>query len=255
MAAHDNSYKLLFSHAEMVRDLLLYMPVRIMTYLGLLYQDLIRTGQCGTNGRLPPVLPVVLYNGKPRWQAPVEISDLIEQVSGGLEQYRPRLSFLLLDEGSFKDEELKPLKNLVSALFRLEKGQDAEQLMDVVTSLLQWLATPEQASLRRAFTVWFNRVLNPARKVQTDNVHFEELTEVKTMLAETVKEWRHQWKEEGRQEGQIQGQIGLLIKQLELKFGPLSEDLRSRISAADDKELSVWGERILSARTLEEVVR
>ena len=265
MTTHDNSYKLLFSHAEMVRDLLLgfvreewvqeldfstlekingsyvsddirdrhddiiwkvrwgkqwlyvylllefqstidrYMPVRIMTYIGLLYQDLIRAGSTGNNGKLPPVLPVVLYNGKPRWHAPVEISDLIEQVSGGLERYRPRLSFLLLDEGSYKDEELKPLKNLVSALFQLEKGQDAEQIMEVVSSLLHWLATPEQASLRRAFTVWFNRVLKVSETDRKSGPNFEELTEVRTMLAETVKEWQQQWKEEGLREGRNEG--------------------------------------------------
>jgi predicted transposase YdaD len=149
MTSHDNSYKLLFSHAEMVRDLLLgfvkeewvrdldfqtlekvgssyvsddirdrhddivwrvkwgkdwlyvylllefqstidvYMPVRILTYVGLLYQDLIRTKQLPSSGKLPPVLPVVLYNGKRRWNASIEMSDLIQQVSGGLERIGP----------------------------------------------------------------------------------------------------------------------------------------------------------------------
>ena len=46
-----------------------FMAVRVMVYLGLLYQDLIKTKQLTRTGRLPPVLPVVLYNGKPRWTA------------------------------------------------------------------------------------------------------------------------------------------------------------------------------------------
>jgi predicted transposase YdaD len=33
-----------------------YMAVRIMTYVGLLYQDLIRAGQLSAQARLPPVL-------------------------------------------------------------------------------------------------------------------------------------------------------------------------------------------------------
>lgn len=40
-----------------------YMAVRMLEYLGLLYQDLIRTHQLGQSGRLPPVLPIVPYNG------------------------------------------------------------------------------------------------------------------------------------------------------------------------------------------------
>ena len=43
------------------------MAVRLLAYVGLLYQDLIRARQFAPEGRLPPVVPVVLYNGRPRW--------------------------------------------------------------------------------------------------------------------------------------------------------------------------------------------
>jgi len=315
MATHDNSYKLLFSHAEMVRDLLLgfvkeewvqdldfqtlekvsgsyvsddirdrhddivwrvrwgkdwlyvylilefqstidvYMPVRILTYVGLLYQDLIRTKQLAPLGKLPPVLPVVLYNGKRRWQASVEMSDLIQHVSGGLERYRPRFSFLLLDEGCYRDEDLRPLNNLVSALFRLENSQKPERLMEVLTSLLQWLAAPEQASLRRAFAVWFNRVLFYPGKGKETMPRFEELTEVRTMLAETVVEWKDEWKREGLEEGQKKGELNILLKLLELKFGPLSKEDKLKIQVADSETLLKWGERIITVNSLDEIFR
>jgi len=40
------------------------MAVRILTYLGLLYQDLLQTKKIRPDEKLPPVLPIVLYNGK-----------------------------------------------------------------------------------------------------------------------------------------------------------------------------------------------
>jgi predicted transposase YdaD len=40
-----------------------WMAVRIQTYIGLLYQDLIRAEDLTEAHRLPPVLPIVLYNG------------------------------------------------------------------------------------------------------------------------------------------------------------------------------------------------
>ena len=146
---HDQSYKLLFSHPEMVADLLRgfvredwgqhldfeslekvvgtyvaddlrgreddviwrvrwgqdwlyvylliefqstvdrYMAVRILVYVGLLYQDLVRSGNLAAEGRLPPVLPIVLYNGSRRWDAPVDVTDLVVPMPGGLEAYRP----------------------------------------------------------------------------------------------------------------------------------------------------------------------
>lgn len=36
------------------------MAPRMMVYVGLLYQDLIRNKQLGPRGLLPPVLPIVL---------------------------------------------------------------------------------------------------------------------------------------------------------------------------------------------------
>jgi predicted transposase YdaD len=43
-----------------------FMAVRLLVYVGLLYQDLIRAEQLTAEGLLPPVLPLVLYNSQPR---------------------------------------------------------------------------------------------------------------------------------------------------------------------------------------------
>lgn len=129
------------------------MDVRLLTYVGLLYQGLIEAKQLLENRKLPLVLPVVLYNGARRWTAPVDSIDLIETLPGGLVRYRPRPHYLLLDEGRYREADLAPLENLVAALFRLENSRTPEDIITVVSSLVNWLSSPEQASLRRAFTV------------------------------------------------------------------------------------------------------
>jgi hypothetical protein len=80
-----------------------FMAVRIMAYLGFLYQDIVRAERLGAGDRLPPALPVVLHNGKPRWTAPEDIAELIADAPGGLDRYRPRLRYLLLDEGRYAE--------------------------------------------------------------------------------------------------------------------------------------------------------
>ena len=49
------------------------MALRILTYTSLLYQELVRNDALDARGRLPPVLPIVLYNGEARWRAAVEV--------------------------------------------------------------------------------------------------------------------------------------------------------------------------------------
>jgi len=72
-----------------------YMALRLMVYIGLLYQSLIQARQLPPTGKLPPVVPIVLYNGRRRWTAPRDVATLIEAIPGGLAHYRPRLRYAL----------------------------------------------------------------------------------------------------------------------------------------------------------------
>jgi predicted transposase YdaD len=303
MADHDHSYKLLFSHAELVTDLIrgfvreewvqevdfsslerveasfvtqefleresdiiwrarwggerwLYvylliefqsridpwMALRVLVYMGLLWQSLARDGELTPSGRLPPVLPLVLYNGDRAWSAAVDLAELIEEIPGGLEHYRPRFRYCLLDEGRIADEELAPLRNLAAALFRLEKSREPATIQQVLTSLIEWLQRPEQSSLRQAFAAWVIKVLS-SRLPGVEIPQLADLTEVKSMLAERVEEWTRQWKQEGLKEGREKGRQeglerlrGALLREMETRFGTVPESVRDKIAAIDSFE-------------------
>ena len=322
MADHDNSYKLLFSHPEMVRDLLLgfihedwvqqldfsslqkfsggyvsdklrgresdvvwrvrwrgkedrwlyvyvllelqstvdsFMAVRMMTYLGLLYQDLIRQRLLTPGEKLPPVLPIVLYNGYGPWGAALDVADLIEKVPGGLEQYRPRLRYCLLDEMRIASSELEPLKNLAAALFRLERSQGPEEVQAVLAALLEWLQAPEQSSLRRAFAVWFSEVFLPTRLPGVKVPKVFELQEVYSVLADKFVPWTEQWEQQGFERGLEEGARKayeslrrILLNTLEGRFGPLSEDVRRKVEEIGSvEELAELTARAGSASSLD----
>ena len=46
-----------------------WMALRMQVYIGLLYQDLVKRGELAVQDMLPPVLPVVFYNGPGAWSA------------------------------------------------------------------------------------------------------------------------------------------------------------------------------------------
>jgi predicted transposase/invertase (TIGR01784 family) len=203
-----------------------YMAVRLMSYMGLLYQDLIKTKQLTAKKLLPPIFPVVLYNGEKRWDAATELKDLIVKVPGGLEKYLPSLNYLLLDEGAFELKELTPLKNLVAAIFRLENSTSREDIIEVISNLIEWLSTPEQTRLRRSFTIWIKRVLLPAEGLEQSIPNINDLAEIKTMLAQRVSEWTSEWKQQGWIEGMekgmekgIESEKILLVRLIQRRFG------------------------------------
>ena len=181
-----------------------YMAVRILVYTGLLYQDLIRRGALGPDERLPPVLPVVLYNGRRRWTAPVEVADLIAPVGEALARFQPSQRYFLLDQGSCGEDDL-PRRNLVSALVALENSRSAAELPELLEVLSDWLRGPGEDELRRAFVEWVRRVLPRGRFAGAALPGVQDLEGGEMMLAERAKEWTEQLLREGREQGLERG--------------------------------------------------
>lgn len=315
---HDKSYKLLFSHAEMVESLIrdfvpedwvqsldfatlekqngsyvsddlrerhddviwrvrlqdswLYiylllefqntidpwMALRIMIYTGLLYQDLITSGQVQTNEPLPPVFPLVLYNGLGRWTARTDLSTLIAPLPQTLVKYHPSMRYFILDEGRVPGSQLAT-DTLVSYLLRMERSQSPEDLRQAISGLSKKLTEPKYLSLRRAFTVWIHRVFLRRVMPQEELPELASLEEVDTMLAEQTIEWTKKWKMEGLQEGLHEGlhegRSAMLRRLLAKRFDQQVDDIhvQERLRTATSDELDRWAERILDAKTIDEV--
>lgn len=97
------------------------MAVRLLTYVGLLYQDLAAAGEVPAGSPLPPVLPIVLDNGEKPWWAKTSLDELIApDLPKQLRRWQPQFRYLLLDEQRLADIDLAGQRNIAAALFRLE---------------------------------------------------------------------------------------------------------------------------------------
>ena len=76
---------------------------------------------------LPPVLPIVIYNGDARWNHSPEVFDLIQPHPAVLTEFQPKLKFWLLDEGRFSAEYLEGRQRVMAAIFRMEHAHDTEE--------------------------------------------------------------------------------------------------------------------------------
>ena len=240
-----------------------YMVVRIMTYVGLLYQELLDTLEVTRNQLLPPVLPIVLYNGSSLWTAPFQLGTLIHPAPMGLESYRPQISYLLLDEQRYHTAELLDLKNLVAAVFELEQSQMPEDLIRVTRLLMEWLNSPEQTNVMRSFAVWITQIIRqtklPGLSVNIEALNrVEDLKGVCTMLEATMTKWTQDWKNAGLVEGRVEGEqreaTKILLRMLEKKFGAVSQDLRVTIQNADLEQTEAWLDNILQAESPEDLI-
>jgi len=229
-----------------------YMALRIMVYVGLLYQDLIARDEIASDGRLPPVLPIVLYNGSAPWTACQDVAELIPPVPGLVERFKPHMRYLLIDENAYSEAQLKPLKNLVAAVFRIEHPASPAAVGNLIGLLDDWLV--DRPDLKRMFAVWIRATLMRNRKYRIVLPEIDDLQEIKVMLSERVAQWAQEYKLEGqikgRLEGRLEGEAAVLERQLVKRFGPLGDDTRARLNTATLDQLERWAERILDAPAL-----
>ena len=227
------------------------MAVRLLTYTGLLYQDLLRRGELNPDGKLPPVLPVVFYNGRrSRWTAAREVSETLSPVVEALARYQPSQRYFLLDVGRYGADDL-PRGNLVSALILLENSRTPGELGRALDALLGWVRGPGERELKRAFGEWIRQVLLRGRFPEATLERAAELEEVRTMLEEQVQEWTKQWFEEGREEGREQGQRALLRRQAARKFDAEAAERLSELlnGLSNPERLAEIGEWIIECET------
>lgn len=266
-----------YLHLEFQSEPQRFMALRMLTYKVLLYEDLIRRGALTENGLLPPVLSLVLYNGKRAWNEARSLEELVEPLPGFEGSAQPEgfslLDYRLIEERAYSLSELEQNPGPASTLFRLEQSRDLDELKAGVQQLLHAIPGAGDRSLREAFATWLSTVLIPTMEPGAAIPEIRDLTEVDSMLQQTVAEWRDGWlaegmqkgmqkgrqegrqegREEGRQEGVRKGEALVLLRQAEKKFGPMSAELQVRIESASSRQLLLWTDRILTAESLDQL--
>jgi predicted transposase YdaD len=184
-----------------------FMAVRLLGYIALLWQDLIAAKDLGPDGRLPPVLPIVLYNGLQPWNAPIQLRELIASPLAALNAFQPSLSYLFLDENRIPVADGVALRNLVAAIFALEQCATPEAQLQVVGKLRVWLE--HRPDLQQAIGVWIEtslmrtRLLTRRRKVSITLSEVESM--MSTRILENIKERVAKSRAAGQAEGVAEG--------------------------------------------------
>ena len=237
-----------------------FMIVRMLSYVSLLYQDLIKEDQqIRISHQLPPVLPIVLYNGQKPWDAPLTFKELLPpHLPKMLQKYQPDFTCWLLDEGRYKIE--LRTDSLVAPLIALEQSQEASDTRATVEHLVKLLKKPEFDSIRRAYMVFLHRTLRI--KEVLPNLELNELHEVQQMLSERVEVWIQRGVEKGLSQGisqgisqgLSQGELNIIKRLLFKRFGHLSPNQEEALQNKSAEELMDISERLLSATSIEEAI-
>jgi predicted transposase/invertase (TIGR01784 family) len=239
-----------------------YMALRVLQYICKFYLDLVEVHKYRF---LPPVFPVVLYNGDEKWTAPLEFNDLIEgERQQGLETYIPKFRYYKIAENEFPKKVLMELNNLVSALFYIENSS-AEEFDAAVYQSLEIIVNEEDRSAANRFSAWI-RNLAERKKLKDDQGEDYRIInpwEVKNMLSTTLEKIRgnareegvRKGKEEGIKEGKEEGIRELIKMYLITRFGNAPESFLEELNKIEDiQALEGLALKVYQCQSIDEVI-
>ena len=185
-----------------------FMAVRVLVYTGLFWENLIARGEIKAGDTLPPVFPLVLYNGKTAWNAPQDVDGLLAKMPEGLKVYQPSQKFFLIDELSLPENLVREGQSPAADLVRLERvtKDGIFATLREVRGHMETFPGP----VKEKFYSWFWYIFKNRFESDISLQTLRELLEDRTMFEETCAELVdsliQKGKDLGREEGWRDGQ-------------------------------------------------
>jgi hypothetical protein len=105
------------------------MPVRFTAYASLFYQNLLADKPPAAWRNMPPVIPILVYNGGGPWNVSTDLDSVIRHLDPSADVHRLRLQYRLVDESAarLRPAELDPVDGLADLV--QERLSFREELM------------------------------------------------------------------------------------------------------------------------------
>ena len=245
---------LLFEHQSTADPL---MAFRLYCYMANIWRRHVDEDE-GDGLPLPPIVALVLYNGRRPWSGGRTLHELVEPL-GALAPRVPQFEMVLTDLGTCGKELLSPLTGAGRGRLMLRDGprvggpRALARLQPLVRAAASDPSMSRDARLRqmRAFAHYLLAVARRVERAQVLGLFARHGGEDGEKM---VMSLRDELVAEGMAKGMAKGQAELLLRQLGLRFGEVDPATEQRVRQASGDELTHWAERILTADTLQGVL-
>ena len=179
-----------------------FMAIRVAHYIYSFYMRLIESKQ--KPEKLPPIFPIVLYNGMDKWTSSTQVSELIEN-NNLLGDFALNFQYFKIAENEIAIERLLDIGNAVSTLFIGEVKHDQALLREALAGLLN---KEEQQVVSILFN-YFEQLFNHNKMSEVD---WNALDTVRTeqeinMFLESMRISNERLYQQGLMEGKIEGKV------------------------------------------------
>ncbi len=226
---------LLFEHKSVSEPLV---GMQILRYMALQWKDLY--DQQLIVGKLPPILPIVIYQGQDNWKPRISFHDLVEMPSDSFKAYIPDFAFVFF---SVRGLDAQKVQENVVLRFYMEmiKSLDSPQLKEMLPRLVQGFVQAFGSHTATEYVEIFFKYLTKASGVLGQEDFQKALLYLpeggERVMYTLADQWIEQGKDEGRTEGITLGEQRatreMLLEAISEKFGTISSNLVRRIDSIE----------------------
>ncbi len=250
---------LLFEHKGAPESLV---GMQVFRYMGLQWKDLYDQGKI-VGGKLPPIIPIVIYQGQENWRIRTSFQDLVELPSESFSAYIPHFSFAFFNVKGI--DEKKVQENVILKFYvEMIKQQNTPDIKDFPIKLAQGLLESLERKTALEYMEIFFKYLTKA----TDTVQEEDYRKALDLVPEggenimntLADQWIQQGKEEvllekpyWEQQAKLENTKETLIDVATEQYGPLPSMLHEKIKSIQSLEnLRALHRRVIKTQSLEE---
>lgn len=174
-----------------------WMPLRFSRYVQRFYDVWAKNHPAGDG--LPPMLPVLLYNGSAEWTAKQSLQEMVHRHISP--KYILSLHYLPIIIRGISRKRLARIHNAVSAIFLAEKldekhlGQTIDEIVDIIRI--------EFLEARAAVAGWFRSYFRIEGTPEQIVTVLEDTGRTRSMLETTIEKWKQQGLEKGAEQATL----------------------------------------------------
>ena len=240
-------------------------PLQILKYMVNIWHREIEGGTA--KDRLPPIIPLVFFHGQGRWTAArsvIEMIDAPEELAPLMREF----AYVLHHLGEIEPLRLSETPEVRAGLLAL-RVVHAENipadLLDLMTG-----GTVAGSEFERHIVRYIAERMNLTLPMLEASLRRTKPDRWETLMGTVAETWIEQGRAEGiekglaqgvekgladgRAEGRKEALAGLLLRQLELRFGSVPDAVRDQVRGASVSELEAWAEAVLDAASPEDVL-
>ncbi len=201
-----------------------WMSLRLLRYILGIWDQFRKQNPDAT--KLPPILPIVLYQGGDAWTTDTSLSSLIE-IPEGLAAYHPDFRHLLVDLNHITPDDLQGTPSLKTILFTLKTSRNRKQHeFELLVRLLGAIIHIDPA-LIRSIMIYLCSVDN-----QTDITEY--VKQAEALKQPELQEAFMTIADKLRKEGMQQALQEDILEILELRFQSVSYPIKKQLEEISD---------------------